>query len=113
MELVRYADRPDLREIRAATLEHVSRVHEPQRDGVDVLGPALRRVPRFQLALVDDGALVAEVHALPVHVDGDELPQGWDEAFERGMERGRRECALAARDQRRARPARRRRCRDG
>ena len=23
-----------------------------------------------------------------MHVDGDELPQGWDEAFERGMERG-------------------------
>ena len=43
--------------------------------------------PDFQLALLDDGELIAEVHALPVHVDA-ELPQGWDEAFERGMELG-------------------------
>ena len=28
------------------------------------------------------------MHALPVHVAGEELPQGWDEAFERGMETG-------------------------
>ena len=44
--------------------------------------------PEFQLALVDAGELVAEVHALAVPVEGDELPSGWDEAFERGMEAG-------------------------
>ena len=44
--------------------------------------------PEFQLALLDNGELVAEVHALSVPVDGNELPSGWDEAFERGMEAG-------------------------
>jgi GNAT superfamily N-acetyltransferase len=41
--------------------------------------------PQFQLALLDQGRLVAEVHALPVSMEGDEVPEGWDEAFERGM----------------------------
>ncbi len=43
---------------------------------------------RFQLAAVDGDELVGEVHALSLPVEGVELPQGWDEAFERGMEAG-------------------------
>jgi GNAT superfamily N-acetyltransferase len=44
--------------------------------------------PAFQLAVLDGDALIGEVHALSLPVDGDELPSGWDEAFERGMEAG-------------------------
>ena len=45
MEIVRYADRDDLLEIRSEVSEHVPEVHEPQRDGVEVLGAPLRLFP--------------------------------------------------------------------
>ena len=54
----------------------------------------------FQLALLDGEELVGEVHALPVPRGRLQLPAGWDEAFERGMEQGDGNVALAPRDQR-------------
>src|SRR5215218_8794198 len=87
MEVVRYADRDDLLEIRTEVLNTFPAFMNHNGMGWKYWGRLYDEFPEFQLALLDDGDLVAEVHALPVHVD-DELPQGWDEAFERGMELG-------------------------
>jgi GNAT superfamily N-acetyltransferase len=87
MEVVRYADRPELRELRRS----INTFPEPLNHnamGWRYWGRLYDDFPDFQLALLDDGELVAEVHALPVAVEGGELPQGWDEAFERGMTGG-------------------------
>jgi hypothetical protein len=56
--------------------------------------------PDFQLGLLEDGELVAEMHSVPTAWDGsdDDLPSGWDEAFLRAFEAGREPdvlCALA------------------
>jgi GNAT superfamily N-acetyltransferase len=87
IELVRYADRPDLRE-RRAELDDFPEYMFHNAMG----GRYWRRLyddfPAFQLAAVDGDELVGEVHALSLPVEGVELPEGWDEAFERGMEAG-------------------------
>jgi GNAT superfamily N-acetyltransferase len=88
MELVRYADRPDLRELRREALNTFPEFMNHNTMGWKYWGRLYDEFPAFQLALVDEGQLVGEVHALPVPVVGAELPQGWDEAFERGMEAG-------------------------
>jgi GNAT superfamily N-acetyltransferase len=88
MEILRYADRPDLREARRTTLNNFPEFMNHNAMGWKYWGRLYDEFPAFQLALVDEGALVAEMHALPVPVAGDDVPQGWDEAFERGMEQG-------------------------
>ena len=87
MEIVRYADRDDLLEIRSEVLNTFPTFMNHNAMGWKYWGRLYELFPDFQLALLDDGDLIAEVHSLPVHVDA-ELPQGWDEAFERGMELG-------------------------
>ena len=87
MNVVRYADRPDLRERRTDELNTFPAFMNHNAMGWKYWGRLYDEHPAFQLALVDGDDLVAEVHALPVHVE-DELPAGWDEAFERGMEQG-------------------------
>jgi len=88
MEIVRYADRPDLRELRRDALNTFPEFMNHNAMGWRYWGRLYDEFPAFQLALVDGGVLVGEVHALSVPLDGDELPAGWDEAFERGMEGG-------------------------
>jgi GNAT superfamily N-acetyltransferase len=88
MEIHRYADRPDLREKRRDALNTFPEFMNHNAMGARYWGRLYDEFPAFQLAVVDDGALVAEVHALPVPVVGAEPPSGWDEAFERGMEAG-------------------------
>ena len=89
MNLVRYADRPDLLEIRWDTLgsktfpEYMNH-NEPGRNW----GRLYTDFPDFQVGLLDhDGELVAEAHAIPVPWDGtrEGIPSGWDEGFEAGM----------------------------
>jgi hypothetical protein len=89
MKLERFADRPDLLEIRFETLtaktfpEYMNH-NEPGRNWSRLYTD----FPDFQVALVDDdGELVAEAHAIPVTWDGTVggLPSGWDEGFESGM----------------------------
>lgn len=102
MKLVRYADRPDLREIR---YERLSRATFPEymhhnEPGGRYWGRLYDEHPDFQLALLDGDELVAELHAVPTPWDGSEadLPQGWDDAFTRAFESGRDPdvlCALA------------------
>jgi GNAT superfamily N-acetyltransferase len=102
MELVRYADRADLREIRRETLARVTfpeYMHHNEPGG-KYWGRLYDEFPDFQLALVDDGALVAELHSVPTMWDGTnaDRPAGWDEAFTRAFEAGRDPdvlCALA------------------
>ncbi len=87
MELVRFADRPDVRDLRG-NLNEFPEFMFHNAMGSKYWGRLYDEFPDFQLGLVEDGELVAEVHALSVPVDGAELPSGWDEAFERGMESG-------------------------
>lgn len=86
MTVVRYADRPDLLE-RRGELNGFPEYMAHNAMGWKYWGRLYKEFPAFQLVLEDGGELAAEVHALPVHVDA-ELPAGWDDAFERGMERG-------------------------
>jgi hypothetical protein len=89
VNLVRYADRPDLRERR---YEELSAVTFPEYMHNNAMGWRYWRrlyedFPEFQVALVDGDALLAEAHALPIPWDGTVagLPSGWDEGFELGM----------------------------
>jgi GNAT superfamily N-acetyltransferase len=87
MEVVRYADRPDLRE-RRRELDEFPEYMNHNAMGSKYWGRLYSDFPAFQLAAIDGDALLGEVHALSLPVEGDELPSGWDEAFERGMEAG-------------------------
>jgi GNAT superfamily N-acetyltransferase len=100
MKLVRYADRPDLREIR---LERLSQRTFPEymhhnQAGAKYWGRLYDAHPDFQLALLDGNELVAELHSLPAAWDGSlvDLPPGWDDVFPRAFESGRRPDALFA-----------------
>ena len=100
MKVVRYADRPDLRERRyeelsARTFPEFMHHNEP---GGKYWGRLYDEYPDFQVALVEGDELVAEAHALPVAWDGslDDLPSGWDEAFVRGMTSDREATVLSA-----------------
>ena len=100
MKIVRYADRPDLRERRFEELSQRTfptfmHYNEP---GGKYWGRLYDEFPDFQVALVEGDELVAEAHALPVAWDGslDDLPSGWDEAFVRGMTSDREPTVLSA-----------------
>lgn len=100
IELVRYADRPDLHEIRFAMLSARTFpmfMHHNQA-GTRYWGRLVGEHPDFQLGLVDGGNLVAELHSLPLAWDGTlaDLPPGWDDVFERSFESGREHDCLAA-----------------
>ena len=93
MEVVRYADRPDLRERRREELNTFPEFMNHNAMGWKYWGRLYDDFPAFQLAVVDGDAplgeeLIGEVHALSLPVIGEQLPSGWDEAFERGMEGG-------------------------
>ena len=100
MNVVRFADRPDLLERRYEELtkpafpEYMNE-NEP---GNRHWGRLYTDFPDFQVALVDGDDLLAEAHAIPLPWDGtlDDLPSGWDEGFERGATSGRSATALMA-----------------
>ena len=100
MNLVRYADRPDLLDIR---FERLSKLTFPEymhnnTPGNLYWGRLYSEFPDFQVALLENDELVAEAHALPVPWDGtvDGLPSGWDEGFVEGMTSGQEPGALMA-----------------
>jgi GNAT superfamily N-acetyltransferase len=102
VRLVRYADRPDLRAVRHATLSRPTfpeyMHHSPI--GNRYWGRLYDAFPDFQLGLLDEDELVAELHSVPVAWDGsdEDLLYGWEEAFPRAFESGREPdvlCALA------------------
>jgi GNAT superfamily N-acetyltransferase len=100
MELVRYADRPDLR---ARRFEELARptfpeyMHHNEPGGL-YWGRLVDDFPDFQLALADGDELTAEAHSVPLPWDGTptDLPTGWDEGFVRGMTSDRPATALMA-----------------
>ena len=100
MNVVRYADRPDLMERRyeeltKPTFPEYMNNNEP---GNLYWGRLYTDFPDFQVALVDGDDLLAEAHAVPLPWDGtlEDLPSGWDEGFVRGMTSERRHTALMA-----------------
>jgi GNAT superfamily N-acetyltransferase len=102
LNIFRYADRPDLRAIRFDTLtvQTFPEYMNHNAPGAKYWGRLYEDHPDFQLGLVDDGDLVAELHSIPTPWNGssEDLPEGWDEAFLRAYESGRAGdvlCALA------------------
>ncbi|MBM2823965.1 MAG: acetyltransferase family protein, partial [Thermoleophilia bacterium] len=100
MNVVRYADRPELRTRRFAELSGATfpeYMHHNQ-SGTRYWGRLYTDFPDFQVALVEGDELLAEAHAVPLPWDGtlDDLPSGWDEGFERGMTSVRPATALMA-----------------
>ncbi len=100
MNVVRYADRPDLlerryEELTKPTFPEYMNENEP---GERYWGRLYTDYPDFQVALVDGNELLAEAHALPVPWDGTvaDLPSGWDEGFELGMTSSRPRSAVMA-----------------
>ncbi|HEY8645190.1 MAG TPA: GNAT family N-acetyltransferase [Gaiellaceae bacterium] len=87
MEVVRYADRPHLRE-RRGELDDFPEFMFHNAMGRKYWDRLYTDFAAFQLAVLDGDELIGEVHALSLPVVGDALPTGWDEAFERGMEAG-------------------------
>jgi GNAT superfamily N-acetyltransferase len=87
MEIVRYADRPELR-VQRGELDDFPEFMFHNAMGRRYWDRLYTDFPEFQLAVLEGSELIAEVHALPLPVVGDTLPKGWDEAFERGMEAG-------------------------
>ncbi len=86
MNVVRYADRPDLVERRALAPQVFPEfiLHNPMGRYWDRL---YTDFPAFQQALLDGDEVVAEAHALAIPWDGTVagLPAGWEAAFELGM----------------------------
>lgn len=100
MNIVRYADRPDLLAIRFETLSKPTFPEYMNHNvpGGKYWGRLYHDYPDFQLGLLDGDELVAELHSVPTPWDGssDDLPAGWDEAFLRAFESGREADVLCA-----------------
>lgn len=97
MNLVRYAERPDLR-ARRDLGERVFPEFMLHNAPSELYWTRLYdEFPAFQQALVDGETIVAEAFALPIPWDGTltGLPAGWDEAFELGMTSGLQPSALS------------------
>jgi GNAT superfamily N-acetyltransferase len=102
VKLVRYADHPELRDVRFAVLSQPTFPEYMHHNvpGGRYWGRLYDEFPDFQLGLVDGDELVAELHSVPTAWDGTpgDLPSGWEEAFLRAFESGREPdvlCALA------------------
>ena len=100
MNLVRYADRPDLLEVR---YEQLTKPAFPEfmfhnQSGERYWGRLYEEHADFQLALLNGDELAADLHSLPIAWDGtdEDLPAGWDESFERAFESGREPTVLSA-----------------
>jgi GNAT superfamily N-acetyltransferase len=98
LNLVRYADRPDLVERRERLSGSFPTYMHHNEPGGRYWLRLYEEHPDFQLALVDGGVLVAELHSVPTPWDGTEadLPSGWDEAFTRAFESEREPTVLCA-----------------
>ena len=100
MNVVRYADRPDLLDRRYEELVQPAfpQYMNENEPGNRYWGRLYTDFPDFQVALVERDELLAEAHAIPVPWDGTVagLPAGWDEGFELGMTSSRTRSTLMA-----------------
>jgi hypothetical protein len=96
LRLVRYADRPDLRERRGAAFAAVFPEYMSHCEQAPLAGDLYDAFAAFQQAPLDGDELVAEAHALPLESDGtvEGLPAGLGGGLRR-MARGREPTALA------------------
>jgi GNAT superfamily N-acetyltransferase len=98
--IVAYADRPDLLERRGKLAEGFPEFLHHNAVGTRFWGSLYTRFPDYQLCFYDEARdeLVAEAHSIPIPWDGslDDLPRGWDDAFERGALSERPPGALCA-----------------
>jgi GNAT superfamily N-acetyltransferase len=97
MKLLRYADRPDLRERRSLSGKVFPVFMAYNEMSPRYWSRLYTDYPRFQQVLVDGDEIVAEAFALPIPWDGtpEGLPPGWDAAFELGMETALEPTALS------------------
>jgi GNAT superfamily N-acetyltransferase len=100
VKLVRYADRPDLRDRRERLSGSFPTYMHHNEPGGRYWLRLYEEHPDFQLGLLDGDEVVAELHSVPTPWDGSDadLPSGWDEAFTRAFESDRAPkvlCALA------------------
>lgn len=100
MKLVRYADRPDLRDRRERLSDSFPTYMHHNEPGGRYWARLYEEHADFQLGLLDGEELIAELHSVPTPWDGSDadLPSGWDEAFTRAFESDRAPnvlCALA------------------
>jgi GNAT superfamily N-acetyltransferase len=88
VNLLRYADHPDLRERRSLTEKVFPTFMSHNAMSPRYWARLYADFPRFQQVLVEGDEIVAEAFALPIPWDGTAagLPAGWDAAFELGME---------------------------
>jgi GNAT superfamily N-acetyltransferase len=86
VNLVRYAERPDLRERRSLAAQVFPEFLLHHRFA-DVWDRLYADFAPFQLALLDGDEIVAEAHAVAIPWDGtvEALPAGWESAFELGL----------------------------
>ncbi len=100
MNVVRYADRPDLHERRYQELnEPVWPEYLMNSEVADLYWDRLYTdFADFQVALLDGEELLAEAHAVSLPWDGtlEDLPAGWEAGFVRGMTSDRPHSALMA-----------------
>jgi GNAT superfamily N-acetyltransferase len=98
VNLVRYADRPDLRDQRERLSGAFPIFMHHNEPGGRFWLRLYEEHPDFQLGLLDGDEVVAELHSVPTPWDGtdDDLPAGWDEAFTRAFESGREATVLCA-----------------
>jgi GNAT superfamily N-acetyltransferase len=98
VNLVRYADRPDLIDRRDRLSGSFPTYMHHNEPGGRYWARLYKEHPDFQLGLLDGDELVAELHSVPTPWDGTEadLPSGWDEGFTRAFKREREPTVLCA-----------------
>lgn len=97
MNLVRYADRPDLVEGRSLSSQVFPEFVNHNEMGPRYWNRLYTEFPAFQQALLDDEEVVAEAHAVAIPWDGTVtgLPPGWDATFPLAFDGGLDPTALS------------------
>jgi ribosomal protein S18 acetylase RimI-like enzyme len=90
MNLVRYADRPDLVSSRSLSSQVFPKFVTHHATGPRYWNRLYAEFPAFQQALLDGEEVVAEAHAIAIAWDGTVggLPSGWEATFELGFDSG-------------------------